>query len=505
MRTFILLLAAFSVLGAQSVYRVPQDAPTIGQALAQASRGDHVVVSPGVYIESLSFGEGISLSGSGSGDCIIDARSLGLPALALGSSSCELLVQGFRLMGGDRAVYLTNCCVQIVDCAITDSSSQSDGGGIYMDFSDLHLIGCRIENNSAAGSGGGVYGATPSSIKVMDCQFWNNSAGGNGGALAFGDEDPNDIVENSLFSGNTAAQNGGAIAICGTGQAGFPVSIARSTFSGNSAIQGGGIFIQNLGLLSLSSSIIWGESPDGVGSIGSMLQAGFCDVQGGLLPGAGNRSLDPSFVNPAAGDFRLAPGSIGIDRGDLSWVDPDGSRADMGWLDALPRLSGFAIGNSRILPPAVVTGPDLLTINGSTGGLARRVDLPTSASLSFSFLQDPTSMSGPVPFLLLGSMAAPDFGSQTSIGGAGGLAAIPCFLDTQGLAFEVVNNLIATGPNCQPLIPSVPVAGSWNLTIPGGLLPPLRVIFQAVFLHEAIPGYSGPFVRVSNALLLNSY
>src|SRR5439155_14820536 len=57
-------------------------------------------------------------------------------------------------------------------------------------------------------------------------------------------------------------------------------------------------------------------------------------------PGTGNLSGDPLFVNAAANDYHLQPGSPCINTGDpASPPDPDGSAADMGVYPGTSNLS----------------------------------------------------------------------------------------------------------------------------------------------------------------------
>ena len=66
------------------------------------------------------------------------------------------------------------------------------------------------------------------------------------------------------------------------------------------------------------------QATGGLGDLNTMNRNGTsCDV-------FGNISVDPSFIDPAAGDYRLAAGSPCIDAGDPSLVDDDGSISDIG-------------------------------------------------------------------------------------------------------------------------------------------------------------------------------
>lgn len=84
-------------------------------------------------------------------------------------------------------------------------------------------------------------------------------------------------------------------------------------------------------------------------------------------PGTGNISQNPYFINPAAQDYRLQPGSPSVNAGDpASALDPDGSRADQGYYltgqagqIASATIAGGALNTNTILTPW--QGPYLVT------------------------------------------------------------------------------------------------------------------------------------------------
>ena len=57
---FMLLALGASRLSGAATIRVPADQPTIQQAIAAATSGDLIVVSPGIYFETIDFGGNVS-------------------------------------------------------------------------------------------------------------------------------------------------------------------------------------------------------------------------------------------------------------------------------------------------------------------------------------------------------------------------------------------------------------------------------------------------------------
>jgi hypothetical protein len=83
-------------------------------------------------------------------------------------------------------------------------------------------------------------------------------------------------------------------------------------------------------LPTVANSILWDDQPLGGGF---PIMFSYSDIRGGAL-GTGNIDSDPRFVDPANGDFRLAPGSPCIDAG-LNSAVPEGIDTD---LDGNPRF-----------------------------------------------------------------------------------------------------------------------------------------------------------------------
>ena len=101
--------------------------------------------------------------------------------------------------------------------SVKDSWAGDAGGGIYAINSNVNIVGSQIKDNSAGRSGGaGLYFTSSTAGHTLNIEEW------------------------SVFSGNTASQDGGAIRV-----AGGIVTIDKSSFSNNSADEGGVIEIWN--------------------------------------------------------------------------------------------------------------------------------------------------------------------------------------------------------------------------------------------------------------------
>jgi len=190
------------------------------------------------------------------------------------------------------------------------------------------------------GCGGLAMSTFASSTVLRDCEFRGNDGGaggtGNGGAGGFDIQGPTALLSagvafvNCVVVGNRGGL-GGTSAVCfggdggGTFLNGIVVFTAlHTTIAGNdgglpvaAGQVTGGIAVGGWQLSSanLRNSILWGNtragSPSDLLVSGIAVAANTCDIGAAstLVIGTGNLSLDPQFVNLAAGDVHLTAAS----------------------------------------------------------------------------------------------------------------------------------------------------------------------------------------------------
>jgi hypothetical protein len=315
------------------------------------------------------------------------------------------------------AVLVNNGPLTMLRCQVRGTLTDLfQSGAVYVNNGSLVMDECDFEDN-VAGDGGGV-AVTSSVFSITRCEFRGNvaDAQGSGGALW---ANGSGVVSRCSFVDNRAWSRGGAVAWSqGNGALSY---LDRCTFFGNWADSAGSAvyFDGSLGG-GIRSSILWDNRIGMLSTLDAQavatqgpLVVTYSDVQGTLVPGAGNLNVDPQFLSVTSRDERLAAGSPCIDAGDPAFTDPDGSRADMGaWpFDPLacPQVTAYCVtaaSSSGCLttlswqgnPSATAATPFVVTASNAEGGkqgmlfygINGAVSAPFGATVSTRCVATPT-------------------------------------------------------------------------------------------------------------------
>jgi predicted outer membrane repeat protein len=240
---------------------VPQDVPTLGQAISQVGDGGVIELAAGDYAAPAS---GFRISNAGKGFTIRAAAGAVVALDGGGNHPVFVLRNSARARG--RLVVFENLIFRH-----GGGGSSSTSPGVTVDAGEARFVGCRFENNvgSAGADGGGVKVRIGSDASFIGCSFSGNGSPIAGGAMMIHvsnvevlggafvdnrvnlpDHDPSSHggaisvidgtlrVSDALFQGNQAGWVGGAIYALGTWSADPTtphslVSITRSTFQAN--------------------------------------------------------------------------------------------------------------------------------------------------------------------------------------------------------------------------------------------------------------------------------
>ncbi|MDP8211309.1 MAG: T9SS type A sorting domain-containing protein [Candidatus Stygibacter australis] len=322
----------------------------IGDAIENPliNNNDIIIISEGVYSPidigdigikiTAEQGETVTINGGRNRSCIRFTSACTTPTLINGIT----LTNGFENLyygGGISCEYSRE--LTITYCSILNCGAQS-GGGIAVYESILNCSHCIISNNETFfQNGGGIY-ASHSEVNLSSVKLSNNLASSNGGGLYIeqNSEDHNIVVTNTLINNNrVTGGNGGAIYIYSGTDENCSVDLNKCTIVDNYYDEYGFGGISTFVLpfcevnLNIANSIIYNNT--GSPQIIPGYNVTYCDVEGeNLYTGTGNINDDPEFVDASNDDYSLEYNSPCIDTGvdSSTYDDPDGSRADMGYL-----------------------------------------------------------------------------------------------------------------------------------------------------------------------------
>ena len=299
------------------------------------------------------------------------------------STAATTVLDGFTITGG----YADGNISGVADVGSPTVREEDVGGGIYSDeLGNAQLSNLNIVDNFALGTGGGLYLDASSNPVLTNVDIVNNEvqlfggglrtrnssptlnlvtftgnlAGEDGGGVSNSEGEP--VFNRVIFSDNVANNVGGAIANFDNDS----VEINNSLFEGNQSQSGGAIYNQDSNL-AINNVTFYGNQSDfgGVvynfedrntsGSIptnsiisNSILvnNSGALDelqivndqrseivpsnttvnnsiVEGGYEGGANIFDVNPRFIDPEEGDFKIRSNSPAIDVGDGSVIDAE--------------------------------------------------------------------------------------------------------------------------------------------------------------------------------------
>lgn len=202
---------------------VPDNVNSIQRAIGASIDGDTIVVSEGIYHETIDFkGRHCTLTSTGPTDwnvvaaTVIDANDPNSYVITFANSEdVNSILRGFTITGGKLGIHCDGASPAIGNCIISKNGSESGdrlGGGMYSNNSSPSITNCFfIENN--ANYGGGIYDFN-SWPTVVSCVFAKNIADVNGGGMYNYNSSP--AMINCTFGGNHANNDGGGIYNYGT-------------------------------------------------------------------------------------------------------------------------------------------------------------------------------------------------------------------------------------------------------------------------------------------------
>jgi hypothetical protein len=207
---------------------VPRDFTAIQAALDAAAPNSLIMVSEGTYNEAIDLkGKAITVKAVGArANTIIDGtgKTTSVVRAVTGETSATVL-QGFTIRNGPIG---------------SPVNTYRLGGGMFIDHASPTIRDCAFVNN-AAGYGGAIYGRYSDSL-VENCAFSQNTASTDGGGVQFFAGSP--VVRGCTISDNLSTNRGGGLHLVQHTTGGFP-TVDGCTITGNrtSVSEGGGISI----------------------------------------------------------------------------------------------------------------------------------------------------------------------------------------------------------------------------------------------------------------------
>ncbi|NQV16964.1 MAG: right-handed parallel beta-helix repeat-containing protein [Armatimonadetes bacterium] len=231
-------------------------------------------------------------------------------------------------IGKGGGIYFYCSSSAIINCTISYNISSSGGGAISFMYSDGYTLINNFLKNNTASFGGGLYFHGQSNGVAINNLIVNNHASYSGGALFSSNSHP-DLINNTI-SNNIADSRGGGLFFTDYNDS----NIFNTIIYGNEAEIGEQICLNSSGS---DPNFYYSDIEDGFNGFGFTGTASIEDYDGEY---ENNIMLDPLFIEPETGNFRLLGNSPCINAGT---PDTTGLYIPEFDLDGNPRISGDRI------------------------------------------------------------------------------------------------------------------------------------------------------------------
>ena len=278
----------------------PGSLPTV---VADAGSGDTVTFSvtcpassPIKIARTIDINRNLTIDGPGASEIVVSGKNavqdFDIASAVTAKISGITIESGYTSASGGGI--LNSGTLTVTGSTVSGNSAATYGGGIYS-TGYLTVINSAISNNQAVGNdvygGGGGIGNGGNTMSVVGTTFAGNSAEF-GGAISSGEDA---TVTDSILTGNTATEDGGAFFSSGgsgSGCGGGTDVFAYSTLTDNTAAEGGAAYVvNNLGIENSTISNNTATSADGGGL------ALTCDGYGGVSNSTVSNNSRQTVVN----------------------------------------------------------------------------------------------------------------------------------------------------------------------------------------------------------------
>ncbi len=257
-----------------TTYLVPQDFPTIQEAVNNATDGDTISISAGVYTENITITvKTLTLVGIDKETTIIDGNAIS-QALTI-SDDAKVTINsltirnGYGTYGGGisaQGSQVTISNVLLINNTFDFMSNLGSGAAISAVDTDVTISNSQLISNTSSGGSGAIYfqaNLQPSALAIYHTQILSNSTSGFGGGIRIFNNAtaPSPLISHSTIAYNSALAGGG-IAVNGTGTP-APLKIINSTISNNEGSSfGGGLLV--FSEAQLTQTTVVNNQPSGI-------------------------------------------------------------------------------------------------------------------------------------------------------------------------------------------------------------------------------------------------